>query len=356
MSQFPSPWCRQASLAKMLGTLQLSHLSKGILHFRYPNLKHLSFRSGSLLSLFMPPLWLLWYIAPSFPRLQLSDGAEPLVLRALPKIRQHPGPTEAHTIREHLIPQKTRVLFFMFSDLKQQMRDLCKFLDWSNDTYWVGHDLGRFSAASGASSWEETWTTCLWAICWEPVRETKELYLPWENAESSKSTFFIGVHQFSLHFQEEVSLMQDKKQKVIFIFMEGRELKETDRNKRLQSYSVHWINNVRVSSSFALPGPEARLDLLGANTCMLENSSRGQECKCLSLHNFCKKHLKTPGSVRCQKSSSDTLQTSVPEDSAVPARWMVYILLHLICILPTHQAAAASVPRVRVTSLQDKRG
>lgn len=73
------------------------------------------------------------------------------------------------------------------------------------------------------------------------------------------------------------------------------------------------------------------------------------------MHNFCKIHLKRPGSVPCQKSNSDTLQTSVPEDLAIPARWMVYVLLHLICILPTHQASAASVPRVRVTSLQDKR-
>lgn len=65
----------------------------------------------------MSLLWFLWYIAPSFQQLQLSDRAEPLVLRAFPKIRQHPGPTEAHTIREHLIPQNARVLFFMFSGL-----------------------------------------------------------------------------------------------------------------------------------------------------------------------------------------------------------------------------------------------
>lgn len=65
----------------------------------------------------MPPLSLLWYIAPSFPQLQLSDRAETLALGALPKIRQRPGPTEAHTIREHLMLQKTRVLFFMFSGL-----------------------------------------------------------------------------------------------------------------------------------------------------------------------------------------------------------------------------------------------
>lgn len=56
--------------------------------------------------------------------------------------------------------------------------------------------------------------------------------------------------------------MKDRKQKIIFIFIWGRDLKETDRDKRLKSYSVRWTNNVRVSSSFALPIPEAGLDLL----------------------------------------------------------------------------------------------
>ena len=56
--------------------------------------------------------------------------------------------------------------------------------------------------------------------------------------------------------------MQDRKQKVIFILGEGRELKETDGEKRLQPHSIHWPSNVRASSSFALPDPEPGLDLL----------------------------------------------------------------------------------------------
>lgn len=90
------------------------------------------------------------------------------------------------------------------------------------------------------------------------------------------------------------------------------------------------------------------------NTCVLENSWGGQEGRCLSLYNFCKTCLKRPGFVPCQNSSSDTLQTSVHEDSALLARLMVCILLHLICILPAHQAAVASVPYIRVASLHEQ--
>lgn len=56
--------------------------------------------------------------------------------------------------------------------------------------------------------------------------------------------------------------MQDRKQKVIFISEEARELKDTDEEKRLQPYSIHWPSNARASSSFALPDPEPGLNLL----------------------------------------------------------------------------------------------
>lgn len=223
-------------------------------------------------------------------------------------------------------------------------------------TYRMGHDLRRFSAAPGTGPWKETRTACHWAICWELVRETKELFPPWENAESSKPTVFIGAHQFSWHFQETVSQMQERKRKVIFILGECRELKKTNREKRLQTHWIHWPSHVRASSSIALPDGEPGLDLLScvlwANICLLENSWRGEEGRYLSLYNFCKTCLKRPGFVPCQNSSSDTLQIPVDEDSTPLARSRACIFLHLICIVPAHQAAVASVPYVRVTSLQ----
>lgn len=70
------------------------------------------------------------------------------------------------------------------------------------------------------------------------MRETKELFLPWENAVSTKPAFFIGLHQFRWQAQKEDTLMQGRKQVVIFILEESGKLKDRDMEKKFQS--IHY--------------------------------------------------------------------------------------------------------------------
>lgn len=274
----------------------------------------------------MPSPWLLWYIAPSF----LQPWQSRLYWEVSPKSGRTQVSLKIIWSENTWYHRKHQHYFSCFQVCRNKWELFaCIQTVWSDDTCHLlnGPNLGSFSAAPGTGPWEDTQTACHWAICWELVRETKELFLPWENAESSNPTFFIGAHQFSWHFQEKVSLMKDRKQR-LFLFWGRAESWRKQMGKRgFNPYSIHWPSNVRASSSFALPDPEQGLDLLScvlwANTCMLQNSWRGQGGRCLSLHNFCKMCLKRPGFVPCQNSSSDTLQTSVHEESALLARSMV---------------------------------